>query len=150
VHKLTIEVDTRQSFRSGFGQRPSGKYGTLTKEDRDWLFGSSRPRPGPPQTNLTDHAMGWLAQMAALKYLVIADCPNVTSEGIRRLAKSTSLVSVSIPDNPQCSDESLQLLASRVKDLYIIEPDGSSRRFDPDKCTSIGASELFNESGVQK
>src|SRR5262249_54914919 len=34
LRKLTIEVDTHQSFRSGFGQRPSLKPGTLTKNDR--------------------------------------------------------------------------------------------------------------------
>jgi hypothetical protein len=104
----------------------------------------------PPQTNLTDHAMGWLGRMPALKYLAIADSPDVTSDGIRRLAKSKSLVSVSLPDRPDISDDSLKLLASRVEDLYLIQPDGGSRRFDPHKDTTIGANELFNEPGVQK
>jgi hypothetical protein len=136
VRKLTIEVESRQSFRSRFGRRPSGKPGTLTKEDFDWIF-ESTPTP-PQQTNLTDHVMGWLAQMPALKYLAIAKSPDVTSEGICRLAKSTSLVGISITREQQLSDitgyqqfsdESLQLLANRVKDLYIVDPDGSSRRF---------------------
>jgi hypothetical protein len=81
-----------------------------------------------PQTNLTDHSMGWLGQLPALRYLAIADSPDVTDDGIGRLAQSKSLVSVSIADNPQFSDDSLRFLASRVKDFWIVQPDGDSRR----------------------
>lgn len=140
VRKLTIEVDTRQPFSSSFDQRASGKPGTPTKKDLDWRFGFTRRQwpLGPPQTNLTDAAMKTLAEMPELKYLAIAKSPDVTSEGICRLAKSTSLVGISITREQQLSDitgyqqfsdESLQLLANRVKDLYIVNPDGSSRRF---------------------
>jgi hypothetical protein len=94
------------------------------------MTGFFRRTPSPPQTNLTDAAMRSLAEIPALKYLAIGDCPDVTSEGICSLAKSTSLVGVSISDNQQFSDESLKLLAGRVKDLYIVQPDGSSRRIE--------------------
>ena len=157
VHKLTIEVDATDHF-SAFGLMIDGKSAAAPDVDRDALFkwmwkrsltphralaGSSlSPQKAPdwsgqPQTNLTDHAMGWLAQMPALKYLAIANSPDVTSEGICRLAKSTTLVGISItgdyqtPDitgYQQFSDESLQLLASRVKYLYVVQSDGGSRR----------------------
>lgn len=94
--------------------------------------------------------MGWLGQMPALKFLAIADSPDITSDGIRRLAKSQSLVSVSLPDASDISAESLKLLANRVKDLYLTQPDGGSRRFAPNKDTTIGASDLFSDPGVPK
>jgi hypothetical protein len=137
VHKLTINVDANHSI-SAFDPTEPGNSATRTDADRA-AFGEAlrqrsigsqprRLRSRMPQTKLTDAAMRSLAEMPALKYLAIANFPDVTSEGISRLAKATSLVGVSIPDHPQFSDESLKLLASRVKDLYIVQPDGGSRR----------------------